>query len=1056
MKARIKLLEDAQKPKKPSRRARKKPAPKPKKVVEEVVEEVVEVAPEHAPEPEKQGTVTAMDLDNLGALFGATEAADDEPAEAAPAAAGGELDLSALDALGGGDGAPEMDLSALDALGGDGDAKPELDLSALDALGGDDADTAKAAPADGAIAMPPPAAEPVPAEPAAPPKPQFKPEKISKPDYADDETYQEIWAEMQQEGIDKLTKVRLSEDEFEPRLEQARKDADWLGFGAKRMGEADWANTANAIAFDCDHIEHEWELDKRLNDGIEALCALKGDAAPDLPAVEVPEAPAPTPSPAAAPAPEPAAEAPAEPAPAAEAAPEPEAEAAPAEAAAKPAADPMADMSALFAEMGDSGHSNDDSVFEFDEDLSEEELAAKNAAKEAEMEEAASERPVQHGADAAAKMAAAEAAPEPAPEPKPEPKPEPVPKPAAPKEAGPVEIDETPISGFAEDEMYMQIWEDMVVETLQNLQVTRHSQGIFEERQKQADHHADRLCHAARQMGFTNWVEPLEDFAFDAPALEDAAALDAAIDKLLHDLQALRGDKPPVEAPEDAIEAANAAAAETTPEPAAEPEPAAAPEKAPEPAPAEAADVSDMDALFAEMGDSAHKNDDDVFDFDEDGDAASTAEAGDDTAEAAADEAPAEDEDAIDPAAPPHSTVEIDETPISTFAEDHLYMKIWEEMVVETLQNLGLARKWQAEFDARLKRADDTAARLLHAAHQMEFEDWIQVLEDFAFDAPVLEDDAALNEALDKVSADLQALRGDKPAVDIPAEDTYAPPQVEGNTVTRPAEEEVAPEPVAEEVEFAPPPKPMVSDTDESAQIRSDWESDDFWSWDDDEGTDAAAAPAEDATPETPAATPAVPEPAAPAPAPVAEAGPVEIDETPISSFDEDDGFRAIWQEMVAETLEGLGITRRSDDALEDRLSRAKAHADRLCHAAEQMEYQPWVDQLQGFMNSAAGLSDQNALNTALDQLIADLDLLKTGAAAVANLMAQAPQAAQPTQAAPDAVNVPTPKQAPTAPSAAQPPASPASVTPAQAAEAARSRTGKATMDDIYKFFPKG
>ncbi|MEC8295879.1 MAG: hypothetical protein VX083_20485, partial [Pseudomonadota bacterium] len=46
MKARIKLLEDAQKPKKPSRRARKKPAPKPKKVVEEVVEEVVEVAPE--------------------------------------------------------------------------------------------------------------------------------------------------------------------------------------------------------------------------------------------------------------------------------------------------------------------------------------------------------------------------------------------------------------------------------------------------------------------------------------------------------------------------------------------------------------------------------------------------------------------------------------------------------------------------------------------------------------------------------------------------------------------------------------------------------------------------------------------------------------------------------------------------------------------------------------------------------------------------------------------------------------------------------------------------
>lgn len=1026
MKARIKLLEDAQKPKKPTRRTRKKAAPKPKKVEEEVVEVAPE--PEPAPEPEKQGKVMAMDLDNLGALFGAAEPEEEEAAggdtPAAAPAAGSELDLSALDALGGGDGdGAEAGDTPAPAAGA-----AEMDLSALAALGGDDADGA-ADPAAEAVITPPPAApEPEP-EPEAPPKPQFKKEKIKAPDYADDEMYQQIWAEMKQEGLDKLTKVRLSEDGFEDRLEQAKKDADWLGFGAKRMGDADWANTANAIAFDCDHIDFEWELDQRLNTGITDLAALDGAAAPDLPAVEVPETPAPKPTP--------------KPEPVAEASPAPEPEPAPAP---KPepaaAVDPMASMDALFAEMGDGDGASDEGALEFDEDLSPEDLAAKNATKEAEMEEAAAERPVQHGEDAAAKMAAAEATPEPDSTPTPEPAPE-----AAAEPAPVEEVDDGPLSAFAQDEMYCQIWEEMVVETLQGLQITRKSGGDFESRQKKADFHADRLCYAARQMEFPRWIAPLEEFAFDCPALEDAAALDAAIDKLVGQLQALRGGKPPVDLPEGALEAEEAEAAakaEAAEEaPAAEPAPAPA---AAEPAATPADGMADMDSLFAEMGDSAHSNDDDVFDFDEDSEGESES--------TVADEATTVEEEAAEPALAPEpveSSVEIDTTPISTFAEDHLYMKIWEEMVVETLQQLGLARQWQAEFDARLKRADDTAARLLHAATQMEFSNWVNVLEDFAFDVPVLEDETSLNAAIDKVRADLQALRGDKPEVDIPADDTYTPPVADA----QPAPKAAAPEPEVEEADIPKAPKALVTDTYEGSQKRDDWDSDDFWSWDDNDDADApeatAEAPAEPEPPVTAAPSPAAePEPAPPpAPAPVPEtAGTVDIDPTPISAFNEDDGFQKIFDEMVEETLEALGVQRRSDDGLADRLSKSRTNADRLLHAAEQMEYASWVETLNGFL----GLSpaDATALNGALDQLMADLDLLKGGAVAVANLMAQAPVAAA--QPALDATSI-APNSTPTAKVAA-PQTAPATAAAAQ--QAAQSREGKATLDDIYKFFPKG
>ncbi|WP_323784517.1 hypothetical protein, partial [Thalassovita sp.] len=159
LQARIKLLQDTQKPKRTRRKRKPKPAP--------VVEEVIEIEPE--PEEEKTGTVTAVDLDNLGALFGAVERSA-EAAEAAPPPAPpkkqngtGSVDFGELNALMSDDaptpdtqdavsqqkeidpdesddtapsasksGAFEMpDLSALNDLGDTGEDPSDDDLSAL-------------------------------------------------------------------------------------------------------------------------------------------------------------------------------------------------------------------------------------------------------------------------------------------------------------------------------------------------------------------------------------------------------------------------------------------------------------------------------------------------------------------------------------------------------------------------------------------------------------------------------------------------------------------------------------------------------------------------------------------------------------------------------------------------------------------------------------------------------------------------------------------------------------------------------------------------------------
>jgi hypothetical protein len=949
MKARIKLLEDIQKSAKSAptftKMTRKKSASA-KKEAEKVVEaEVIEVAPEPEEIEEakeaKEGTVTSVDLDDLGALFGAADAVSDDDTIEATAT---------------------------------------------------EADDEGATPPSDAIAMPPPAAAAevaAPEEPPAPAKPQYTPKKIERPAYADDEEYQQIWAEMAQEGLDKLTAVRMSEDDYATRLEQAKKDADWLGFGAERMGEEDWANTAHALAFDCDHMEHEWELDQGLNDAITKLSDLKGQPAPDLPAVDVPADAAPAVAPAATPT---AVEPPAK-----------NSASAPQPVKADPV-DPNADMSAIFAEMGD-GEAED--------------------------------KPQETAAEAAAPEA-------------------PKPKPRKKKKRKKSTLKPSP---FADDEMYMEIWDELVVDTMQALQIVRHTPAPFEKRLKEADHHADKLCYAAVQMGFAPWVDAVEEFTFNSPALPDTAALNEDLDQLLEDLQALRGDKPPIEAPAELLEAAKAAAGaevqEAAEAPSAEPEPEPAPEKAPEKVEAKAAELGDMNALFAEMGDSDHSNDEDVLEFD---DATPDESAGDeDTAEetvsnetektesdvtpeqqapvAAAEDTPAQEATTPQTDLPegdmsisealklaveevvPEIKVDFDPTPIKHISEDTRYGEIWEEMVVETLQQFALTEKWQADFDARVKRADDSAARLLHAAQRMGFDDWVHVLEDFAFDIPVHSDDKALSAGLKQVRTDLQALRGDEPEVAVPENDTYVPPKREAQTgKAGNAGEGTDASPLKKA------PKALVTDTNESAQKRSDWESEDFWSWDEEDTGNPA---------DTPAASGSPAEVSSPAPAQAASTrtNPAETPAT-ANALNQDADTRGIWKDMVAETLEGLKLNQNNATPLSDRLARSTAQVQRLHHAAQQMGYDQWVEALTTFENATQDGPDQTVFDAALASLLEELNLLKSGAEAVAKLMTQDPMTGS--------------AKAPSAAAAAQ------------AAEAAKSRQGKATLDDLYKFFPKG
>ncbi|MFY0682401.1 MAG: Hpt domain-containing protein [Thalassovita sp.] len=258
-------------------------------------------------------------------------------------------------------------------------------------------------------------------------------------------------------------------------------------------------------------------------------------------------------APAPEPAPEPVAEAAPEPAPAP--APEPTPEPAPApaaEAPAAPAGGAAGSLTDLFAEMGDDENATKDDFWEFDEDLDDDELAAKKAAQGADMEESDAERPPTHGAESAAAISAASS----------------------------VTVEEGPaIESFADDPTYMKIWEDMTGDMVSKMETIMRSDDEFEDRRKQAERQADGLLHASQQMGFSNWTSLLEDFAFDCPAIPDEDGLVEALKIFLKDVDALKSGGSAAAAPAPAP--APAAAAPAPAPAAAEPAPAAAEADAP-------------------------------------------------------------------------------------------------------------------------------------------------------------------------------------------------------------------------------------------------------------------------------------------------------------------------------------------------------------------------------------------------------------------------------------------------------------------------------------------
>lgn len=510
-------------------------------------------------------------------------------------------------------------------------------------------------------------------------------------------------------------------------------------------------------------------------------------------------APAPTPETTPEPTPEPVAEV-AAPA----AAPEPVVEPVAEPAAEAPAAGGgMAGMDALFAEMGDSSFQNDDDAFTFDEDLSADDLAAKEAAKNAEMEESAAERPVQHGAVEST-----------------------------------VEIDETPIDNFSQDPTYMKIWEEMTDDLVVKLEGIKASGDAFEDRRIQTERQADSLLHAAGQMGFDAWVSMLEDFAFDCPAIADDAALDAAIDALLRDVTALRNGDAPSSVPHHE-------------------EPTAAP---------------------------------------------------------AAEAAPAD-----------NGHVEAD--PNAKLSDDPTYRAIFAEMSDDLITRL---KGGAAEAPAtRREEAVKHVAGLLHAARQMEFDNWVVVLEKFEASGPAMAD-GDVQAGMAKLIGDLETLQAGGSVSDAPAP---------------------APAPAAAPA-TAPTPAPAAP---------------------------AAAAPA----PAAPAAAPvAETDPAAPkASATDQQAETAIAAEEACSSgeakkLSDDPTYRAIFAEMCEEFVGKLKDDLASGAAIGDRKANVKNLADGLLHAANQMGFDTWIALLEKFLGEVEGYGDVAKLDEGVKALIAEGETL--------------------------------------------------------------------------------
>ncbi|CUH68510.1 Chemotaxis protein CheA [Thalassovita gelatinovora] len=342
------------------------------------------------------------------------------------------------------------------------------------------------------------------------------------------------------------------------------------------------------------------------------------------------------------------------------------------------------DMSALFDEMSDddgdgtaNGGDEEDDFWQFDEDLDADALAAKKAAAEADMEEAESERPVMHG----------EAAP-------------------VPVESSVKVDDGPPLQSLADDPTYRKIYAEMTEAMVEKLNVILRSDDAFEDRRKDAEKQADGLLHAAQQMGFSDWVAVLEDFAFDCPALSDEAELAAGLSAFLGMIEVLQnGGGAPAAAVSEPAQAADAA-----PEPVAE---------------------------------------------------------------------------TVDEPASPKS-----------LADDPTYQKIYADMADDLVARLNAIRDSDDDVESRRDNVVKQVGGLLHAARQMGFDDWIVVLETYENEAGKLADAAGLNDGINGLLANIEALRnGETPAAAVPAIEPAPEPVAIAEPAPAP---EPAPEPVAQ------------------------------------------------------------------------------------------------------------------------------------------------------------------------------------------------------------------------------------------------------------------
>ncbi|MDX1779717.1 MAG: Hpt domain-containing protein [Thalassovita sp.] len=256
-------------------------------------------------------------------------------------------------------------------------------------------------------------------------------------------------------------------------------------------------------------------------------------------------------------------------------------------------------------------------------------------------------------------------------------------------------------------------------------------------------------------------------------------------------------------------------------------------------------------------------------------------------------------------------------------SDDPTYRKIFAEMAEDLVEKLkGILSSADGLEECR----DNTvkfAGGLLHAARQMEFDNWVGVLEAFEAKAAGFDSDVALKEGIDGFLSQVETLQ-------------------KGGEVVVEAEEPAPAEPAAE---IAPTPVPgaSVSEPVEAPE----------------------PAPEPDAAPD--------------AVAPVADAA--ELDEKNPKALSDDPTYRAIYADMTADLVKKLKAIRNSADSIEDRRGNVVKHVGGLLHAAQQMGFDNWITLLEAFESNAASLSNDMALKEGIDGFLANVDALQMGGA---------------------------------------------------------------------------